>query len=119
MHKSSFEKAMGKQNKVVEKANHEVKIKEYATMFVSGQSSKYSLRIIDQDSEMMLKEILAQYDKNSNNNVDFQADNLSKSLCASIGIQYEKLKMYDVLSSVIQYMTRAIITLSDTAKVYF
>ena len=118
MAKSSLEKALEKQNKANEKAEREVKNRQIAASIIEGQPILYGVRILDPDSEVLLDTILSQYDGNENNHVSFRGDDLPHSLHDSIAIQYEKLKMYGVISSCIPYGNGAIITLSDTAKTY-
>ena len=118
MAKSAIEKALEKQNKANEKAEREAKNRQIAASIIEGQPVLYGVRILDPDSEKMLDAILSQYDGNENNHVGFRGDNLPRSLHDSIAIQYEKLKMYGLISSCIPYGNGAIITISDTAKTY-
>lgn len=118
MAKSALEKALDKQNKANVKAEREAKVRQIAASIIDGQPVVFGVRIIDPDSEALLEAILSQYDGNENNHVNFRGDGLSRSLHESIAVQYEKLKMYGILSSVIPYGNGAIITLSDTAKTY-
>lgn len=73
---------------------------------------------MDSDAESFLEAILAQYDGNVNNQVNFVPTDLSRSLEDSMAVQLKKLEMYGVLSLVIPHMGGAIITLSETAKTY-
>lgn len=118
MAKSAIEKALEKQNKNNEKAEREARNRQIAASIIEGQPVLYGVRILDPDSEKMLDAILSQYDGNENNHVGFRGDNLPRSLYDSIAIQYEKLKMYGLISFCIPYGNGAIITISDTAKTY-
>ena len=118
MAKSAIEKALEKQNKANEKAERKAKNRQIAASIIEGQPVLYGVRILDPDSEKMLDAILSQYDGNENNHVGFRGDNLPRSLHDSIAIQYEKLKMYGLISSCIPYGNGAKITISDTAKTY-
>lgn len=118
MAKSSIEKALEKQNKANAKAEREAKNRQIAESIIAGQPTLFGVRILDSDSETLLNAILSQYDGNDNNHVGFRGDDLPRSLHDSIAIQYEKLKMYGLISSCIPYGNGAIITISDTAKTY-
>ena len=118
MAKSSLEKAIEKQNKANAKAEREAKNRQIASSIIDGQPILFGVRIMDQDAEEMLDAILSQYDGNDDNHVSFRGDDLPRSLQDSVAVQYEKLKMYGMLSSCIPYGNGAIITLSDTAKTY-
>ena len=118
MAKSAIEKALEKQNKANAKAEREAKNRQIAESIIAGQPSLFGVRILDSDSETLLNAILSQYDGNDNNHVGFSGDDLPRSLHDSIAIQYEKLKMYGLISSCIPYGNGAIITISDTAKTY-
>ena len=115
MAKSELQKAMDQQKKIA----RETKNREYAMTIINGQPIVSGFRIMDSDSESLLKEILEQYDGNVNNHVNFSTENLSRPLIESISVQYEKLNLYGMLSSVISYQSGGIMTISDTAKVYF
>lgn len=118
MTKSEIVKAIEKQSKADAKNAREVKNRQTAEIIINGQPILFGVRVMDPDSEKVLDEILAQYDGNDDNHVNFCVDVLPRSLQISIAVQYEKLKMYGVVSSCIPYMGGAIITLSDTAKTY-
>lgn len=118
MAKSAIEKALEKQNKANAKAEREAKNRQIAESIIAGQPTLFGVRILDSDSETLLNAILSQYDGNDNNHVGFRGDDLPRSLHDSIAIQYEKLKMYGLISSCIPYGNGAIITISDTAKTY-
>jgi len=118
MAKSAIEKALEKQNKANAKAEREAKNRQIAESIIAGQPTLFGVRILDSDSETLLNAILSQYDGNDNNHVGFRGDDLPRSLHDSIAIQYEKLKLYGLISSCIPYGNGAIITISDTAKTY-
>lgn len=115
MAKSEVQKAIDQQKKIAT----ETKNREYAKSIVDAQPIVSSFRLMDADSEAMLRSILDQYDGNENNHVGFRSEALSRPLAESIAVQYEKLKMYGMLSSVINYPNGGIMTISDTAKTYF
>lgn len=118
MAKSAIGNALEKQNKANAKAEREAKNRQIAESIIAGQPTLFGVRILDSDSETLLNVILSQYDGNDNNHVGFRGDDLPRSLHDSIAIQYEKLKMYGLISSCIPYGNGAIITISDAAKTY-
>lgn len=118
MAKSAIGKEIEKQRRENAKAEREARNRQIAESIIAGQRDVFGVRIIDDDSEALLDAILSQYDGNENNHVGFRGDDLPRSLHDSIAIQYEKLKMYGLISSCIPYGNGAIITLSDTAKTY-
>lgn len=119
MSKSPVEKAIDKYSKESERAQNEAKVREYASHIVSGQESISGFRVMDADSETLLKEILSQYDGNPQNHVRFSLDRLHRSITSNIAVQYEKLKMYGVLNQILSHGHGGTITLSDCAKTYF
>lgn len=119
MTKSPLEKAVEKQTKEVQKAAREARIRERASAIVTTQSAVSGFLIMDKDSEVTLEEILKAYDGNEKNYVNFDSEQLPVYLQDSAGLQYEKLQMYGVLSSYIQYLSGCMITISETAKTYF
>lgn len=120
MAKSAFEKAIEKQTKEAQKAAREAKIRERAAAIVSAQPLVSGFQIMDQDAEAVLKAILDAYDGNENNYVGgFDWDVLPRYLQDSVSVEYEKLQMYGMLSSVLQYLSGANLTISERAKTYF
>lgn len=118
MAKTALEKEIEKQRKSDEKAVREQRNRQIAENIVRSQTTIYGVQIMDDDAEKLLDAILSQYDGNENNHVGFKTDGLPRALTESIAVQYEKLKMYGVIASVIPYGSGAIITLSDMAKNY-
>ncbi len=112
MAKSEMQKVMDQHKKIAQ----ETKIREYAKAIVDVQLIVAGFRMMDADSETMLQAILDQYDGNDNNHVGFRSEGLHRSLAASIAVQFEKLKMYGILSSAIDYPSGGILTLSEAAK---
>lgn len=118
MTKSELEKELQRERKTRERAAREEKCRAIAESIVRGQPVIYGVHIMDSDAESFLEAILAQYDGNVNNQVNFVPTDLSRSLEDSMAVQLKKLEMYGVLSLVIPHMGGAIITLSETAKTY-
>lgn len=119
MAKSAMEKAIEKQIKESQKAAREAKLRERASVCI--QSAKYinGFRIMDKEAETTLSSILSQYDGNENNYVSFEIDELPRHLQDSFSLQCEKLQMYGMFANVINYMSGAMITLTESGKSYF
>lgn len=119
MAKTSYEKALEKQQKEQKKIAREAQIRERASAIVAGAKYIGTFREMDRESEQLLKEILQQYDGNENNYVSFDLSTLPGSLQDSISVGYEKLQMYGVLASANTYITGAELTLAESGKNYF
>ena len=116
MPKSDIQKAMEQQKK----QDRENRNRMYASSVVDAQPVVSGFRLMDSEAEKLLAEILNQYNGNENNHVGFRGENLPRSITENIGVQFEKLKLYGVLASVIPYgQGGGIMTISDTAKTYF
>ena len=116
MPKSDVQKAMEQQKK----QDRENRNRMYASSVVDAQPVVSGFRLMDPEAEKLLTEILNQYNGNENNHVGFRGDNLPRSITENIGVQFEKLKLYGILASVIPYgHGGGIMTISDTAKTYF
>ncbi len=119
MAKTSYEKALEKQQREQKKIAREAQIRERASAIVAGAKYIGDFHEMDRESEQLLKEILQQYDGNENNYVSFDLSALPRSLQDSISVGYEKLQMYGVLASANTYITGAELTLSESGKSYF
>lgn len=119
MTKSPEQKAIEKQMRAQEKAERAAQIRERAYGIVAGAHQENGFRILDFESETMLAEILRQYDGNENNTMNFNLDNISRSLRDNALVLYEALRMYGMLASVIPYGNNAIMTVTESAKNYF
>lgn len=125
--KSSLERTLERQRKEAQKAAKEQKRAEQATArretaqaiiantatYVSGSC------VMDEESEVLLQEILNQYDGNERNYVNFSIDNLPRHITDSIMVGYEKLKQYGVVSEIRDWVSGSGVTLSETGKKYF
>lgn len=116
MAKSEIQKAIEKQQKEQRKMDQEAKIRERASAIVAGAKYIGSFRVMDKESELLLEEILKQYDGNDNNYVNFDAKTIPRHLQDSISVGYEKLQMYGVLARVTSYLSGSMITLSESGK---
>lgn len=117
--KSSEQKIIEKQMKIQERAEHAAKIRDRASGLVAGAHQEKGFRILDSESELMLAEILKQYNGNENNTVSFDSQNISRSLSDNALVLYEALQMYGMLASTIPYGKGAILTITESAKNYF
>ena len=119
MAKSAMEKAIEKQTKAAEKAAREAKIRERATAIVNSQQVISGFLVMDKDSETTLQSILAAYDGNLDNRVNYDSATLPKYLQDAAGLQYEKLQMFGMISAYNQYLSGCFITITETSKSYF
>lgn len=119
MAKTDLQRTLEKQQKQQQKYAREAQNRERAAAVVSGAKYVGSFRVMDKDSELLLEEILRQYDGNDKNNVSFNVERLPQYLQESISVGYEKLQMYGVLARAISYISGAILTLSESGKTYF
>ena len=116
MAKSPIEKALEKQQREAKKLadkqlreqkrqaqkemNHQV-----ASTIVSGQPIIGGMRIMDSSSEEILKCILSAYDGNEDREVRGNGAVIPTAYQSSLLLEFEKLKMYGVLSSVYVYIS--------------
>ena len=119
MAKTDLQRTLEKQQKQQQKYARETQNRERAAAVVSGAKYVGSFRVMDKDSELLMEEILRQYDGNDKNNVSFNVERLPQYLQESISVGYEKLQMYGVLARAISYISGAILTLSESGKTYF
>ncbi len=119
MAKSENEKAIEKRTKAIEKAAREAQRRETAQAIVDGATYVNGFRVMDEESEVLLQEILNQYDGNERNYVNFKEDKLPNHIRRSVLVGYEKLKKYGMISEALDWVTGAGITLSGSGKKYF
>ena len=94
-------------------------LRDRASAIVAGAEFVSGFRVMDRESENMLQAILGQYDGNDNNYVNFNIEDLPQYLQDSFSLECETLQMYGMLSSVMNYVTGSMITLSESVKKYF
>lgn len=110
MAKSSFEKALEKQQKdakrLAEKQQREEKrrmeevdIRARATAIISGQPIVGNMRIMDASAEEILKIILSKYDGNEQKLIQGDYDCFPEAYHSSIKLEFEKLSMYGMISN--------------------
>lgn len=119
MPKSELQKMIEKQQREQKRIDREARTRDRAAAVVDGAKYIGSFRVMDRESELLLDEILKQYDGNDNNYVKFDTEKLPRYLKESISVGYEKLQMYGALASVISYVSGSMITLSESGKTYF
>lgn len=125
--KSSLERTLEKQRKDSQKAAKEqhraaqaAERRETARAIIAN-NAKYvaGFQVMDEESEVLLQEILNQYDGNENNYVNFSVDKLPRHIADSVSVGYEKLKQYGMLSEVREWLSGSGLTLTETGKKYF
>lgn len=119
MAKDPFTKALEKQMKEQKKAAEAAARRERAKSIIDGQPIIAGFRIMDKDSEELLQIILDQYSENDERFVSLNYDDAPKHMHYSIGLELEKLKMYGVISSYLNYMSGCNINLSSSGLEYF
>lgn len=116
MAKSSFEKAIEKQQReakrLADKQLREQKRqiqretnRQIASTIVNGQPIIGGMRIMDSSSEEILRCILSVYDGNENREVHGNDNVIPTAYQSSLSLEFEKLKMYGVLSSACVYIS--------------
>ena len=119
MAKDPYTKALEKQMKEQKKAAEAAARRERAKSIIEGQPIIAGFRIMDKDSEELLQIILDQYSENDERFVSLNYDDAPKHMHYSIGLELEKLKMYGVISSYLNYMSGCNINLSSSGLEYF
>lgn len=112
-------KELWKNRKEEQKAARAAQLRDRASAIVAGAEFVSGFRVMDRESENMLQAILGQYDGNDNNYVNFNIEDLPQYLQDSFSLECETLQMYGMLSSVMNYVTGSMITLSESGKKYF
>ena len=131
MAKSSFELAIEKQRKeqkrLADKQSREVKQRatveariNQANAIIGGQPLVGGLRILDKSSEEILEIILSKYEDNEGRTVRGDYMCFPESYHFSLALEFEKLKMYGVLSFASNYIDGSWqVTLSPQGLTYF
>lgn len=120
MAKSTFEKALEKQQKDAKKlAEKEARIKT-ASSIVNGQPFVGGMRIMDAASEELLKIILSVYDGNENRRVHSNDNIIPPAYQRTLRQGLENLKMYGVITDFAYYITAIWeVTLAPQGITYF
>lgn len=111
--------AKSKEQKILEKQIRTQQRTARAEGLVSGAHMVDGFRILDPQSEELLREILKQYNGNENNYINFNSTVLPRYLQDQCPVIYEALQMYGLVSDVTSYFRGAMITLTDSGKNYF
>ena len=131
MAKSAFEKAIEKQQreakKLADKQLREQKRqiqretnRQIASTIVNGQPIVGGMRIMDTSSEEILRCILSAYDGNENREVRGNDTVIPTAYQNSLSLEFEKLKMYGVLSSACVYISAVWeVTIAPQGLTYF
>lgn len=118
MAKSAIEKALEKQQREAKKladkqlreqrkqAQKEMN-RQVASTIVNGQPIVGGMRIMDSSSEEILQCILSVYDGNKNREVQGNDTMIPAAYQSSLSLEFEKLKMYGVLTSSYIYISAA------------
>ena len=115
MAKSSIEKALEKQQKEAKRlADKQIRenkrqmekdaIIQRAISVVNGQTFVGGMRIMDRNAEEILSIILSEYDGNENRFVQGHLDRIPEAYHYSISFEFEKLKMYGMISNSNMYL---------------
>lgn len=119
MAKDAYTKAIEKQIKEQKKQAEAAARRERAKSVIDGQPVISGLRIMDKDSEDLLKIILDNYSENEAKHVELDYDDFPKHMHFSVAFELEKLKMYGVLASYLNYMSGCSVNLSADGIHYF
>lgn len=99
MAKSSIEKAIEKQQKESKKLAEQEARRNRASVIVSGQPIIGSMRIMDAASEEVFTVLLSLYDGNGEREISGNRDAMPTAYRNSLSLEFEKLKMYGMISS--------------------
>ena len=97
--KSSFERAIEKQQKEAKRLAEQQARREKAHAIVSGQPIINGMRILDPAAEEILNVILSAYDGNEQRRVHNSYDIIPQPYHNSLSLEFEKLSMYGAISS--------------------
>lgn len=131
MAKSALEKAIEKQQqeakKLADKQLREQRKqiqretnRQVASTIVNGQPIIGGMRIMDPSSEEILRCILSAYDGNENREVRGNDTIIPTAYQSSLSLEFEKLKMYGILTSVCVYISAVWeVTIAPQGLTYF
>lgn len=119
MSKDSYTKAIEKQIKEQKKQAEAAERRERAKSVIEGQPIICGFRIMDKDSEELLKILLENYTENEEKNVNISNDSFPKHLRCSVNFELEKLKMYGVVTNYYNFMSGCSINFSSNGIDYF
>lgn len=120
MEKSSLNKAIEKQQNEAKKMAKEEARRQRANAVVIGQPIIGGMRMMDAAAEEILQIILSKYDGNPGRNVKECYDIIPGAYENSLTFEFEKLKMYGMISNSIIWITGMWeITLTPQGVTYF
>lgn len=119
MAKSTFEKAIEKQQKEAKKLAEQEALRQRASAIVNGQPMIDGMRIMDPSAEDIFNIILSLYDGNENRDVFGEYREFPAAYMSSIALEFEKLNMYGVISSFRTYIGEWSATISPQGLTYF
>lgn len=131
MAKSALEKALEKQQREAKKlADKQLREqrkqiqretnRQVASTIVNGQPIIGGMRIMDPSSEEILRCILSAYDGNENREVRGNDTIIPTAYQSSLSLEFEKLKMYGILTSVCVYISAVWeVTIAPQGLTYF
>lgn len=99
MPKSSFERALEKQQKEAKKIAEEDARRQKAATIVNGQPVICGLKLLDASSDEVFQIILSQYDGNENRHIKGNIELFPKAYSYTINLEFEKLVMYGVIAA--------------------
>lgn len=99
MAKSSFERALEKQQREARRLAEQEARRQRAATIVSGQSIVGGMRIMDSAAEEILRVIISQYDGNERREVRGNYDVIPDAYHNNLQLEFEKLSMYGVIST--------------------
>lgn len=119
MAKSSFEKAIEKQQREAKRLADQEARRQTAATIVKGQPYISGMRIMDTAAEEVFQAILSIYDGNETRHVYGDYDVIPEAYQNSIGLEFEKLKMYGVVTSLHSYLGEWDAILTPQGLTYF
>lgn len=131
MAKSALEKAIEKQQREAKKLEDKQlreqrkqiqreTNRQVASTIVNGQPIIGGMRIMDPSSEEILRCILSAYDGNENREVRGNDTIIPTAYQSSLSLEFEKLKMYGILTSVCVYISAVWeVTIAPQGLTYF
>ncbi len=119
MAKSSYERALDKQRREAKRIAEQEARRAQARAIVDGQPIVGGMRILDKASEEILKILLSLYDGNDNRRISGEHEIFPGSYYHSIGLEFEKLIMYGVVTSYQPYINEWYAVLAPQGITYF
>ena len=119
MPKTAYEKALEKQQRENKKIAAQEARRQYASTIVSGQPVVSGMRIMDAASEEVFAALLKLYDGNENRYIQGDNSDFPVPYRNSILSEFEKLRMYGMVSSVNLWLSGWEATLTPQGLSYF